>query len=48
VEAETGQGVDGAHGPAGLGKDGDSPGRSGPARRTEPVGLKSEEKIFLE
>jgi hypothetical protein len=45
---ETGLGVGGAHGPVGLGEEGGSPGRNGPARWPGPFGLKSEEKIISE
>jgi hypothetical protein len=54
VEANTGQGVGGAHEPAGPVEDGSSPGRSGlarwpgPARWSGLAGLKSDEKIFSE
>jgi hypothetical protein len=48
VEAETVQGIGGAHGPAGPGEEGGSTGRSGPAWRHGPAGLKSEEKISSE
>jgi hypothetical protein len=48
VEAETVQGISGTHGPTGLGEEGGSTGRSGPAWRHGPAGLKSEEKIFSE
>jgi hypothetical protein len=48
VVVEIGQGVGGAHGPTGPGEEGGSPGRSRPAWRPRPTGLKSEEKIFSE
>jgi hypothetical protein len=48
VVAETGQGIGRAHGPARLGEEGGSPGRSRPAWQPGPAGLKSEEKIFSE
>jgi hypothetical protein len=48
MEAETGLGVGVAHGPVGLGEEGGSPGRNGPARWPGPFGLKSKEKIILE
>jgi hypothetical protein len=43
-----GQGIGGAHGPAGPDEEGGSPRRSGPARQPGLAGLKSEEKIFSE
>jgi hypothetical protein len=39
MEAETGQGVDAAHGAARPGEEGGSLRRSGPARRPRPAGL---------
>jgi hypothetical protein len=48
MEAETGQGIGGAHGATGPGKEGDSLGKSGPVRRLGLARLKSEEKIFSE
>jgi hypothetical protein len=48
VVVETGQGVAGAHGPAGPGEKGYSLGRSRPALQPGSAGLKSEEKIFSE
>jgi hypothetical protein len=38
VEAETGQGVSGAHGPAGSGEEGGGPGRSGLAHGLGQLG----------
>jgi hypothetical protein len=47
MEAETGHGTGAARGPAGLGKDGNSPGRSGPTRQPGLISIGKIKRVLI-